>query len=140
MDALYKKENLDEENIMQSIDQIVKDTFLERWNENKTKLFIYFLFTLFCLLTDCVIFFVQLFLFGNQNYFLMEITILFIILIFFFSDIIYFLWFITLRFTFPAEMVNPIYNAITGSIIELKDMLLKYFERNKAVNSEASNN
>jgi hypothetical protein len=140
MDALYKKENLDEENIMQSIDQIVKDTFLERWNENKTKLFIYFLFTLFCLLTDCIIFFVQLFLFGNQNYFLMEITILFIILIFFFSDIIYFLWFITLRFTFPAEMVNPIYNAITGSIIELKDMLLKYFERNKAVNSEASNN
>jgi hypothetical protein len=141
MDSLYKKENLDEEKIIETIDLIIKETFLERWNENKTKLFIYFCFTIFCLLTDTVIFFVQLFLFGNPGYFLMQVVIMFLIIVFFISDVIYFLWFITLRFSFPSEMVNPIYNAITGSIVELKDVFLKYFKRqNASTGSDASNN
>lgn len=140
IDALYKKENLDEEKLIETIDIIIKETFLERWTQNKTKLFIYFIFTIICLLTDFVIFFIQLFLFGNPNYFLMQVIIMFLILIFFISDVIYFLWFITLRFTFPSEMITPINNAILGSIIDLKEMFMKYFRRNQSGNNEASNN
>ena len=129
MDALYKKENLKEDKIIENIEIIMKETFLVRWNENKTKLFVYFLFTILCLATDCVIFFVQLLLFGNKNYMLMQITMMFIIIIFFVSDIIYFFWFVTLRFTFPSFMVTPINNAIIGSLVDLREMFLKYFSR-----------
>ena len=128
IDALYKKENLDEEKIIETIDIIIKETFFERWTQNKTKLLIYFIMTILCLLSDCVIFFVQLFLFGNPNY-LMQVIILFLILIFFISDVIYLLWFITLRFSFPNDMVAPINSAILGSILDLKEMFLKYFKK-----------
>ena len=139
MDGLYKKENVDEDKVIDMIETIMKETFLVRWNENKTKLFIYFLFTILCLITDCVIFFVQLFLFGFSNYYLTQVAIMFIIIIFFVSDIIYFLWFVTLRFTFPSFMVSPINNAIIGSMMDLKEMFFKMFRRNPA-SSEVSNN
>jgi len=134
MDNLYKKENLDEDKMIETIDQIVKETFVQRWTENKNKLFIYFVCTIICLLADIIILFVQLFLFGNPNYFLMQVSIMFIIVVFLISDIIYFLWFVTLRFTFPSFMVEPINKAIIGSIWDLKDLLLRFFKRGEPSN------
>jgi len=135
MDDLYKDPTIEEDKIPEKIRTIIKQNFLERWEENKTKLFVYCILNALCLLIDFVIFIVQLVMFGNRNYFLMQITLLFIIIVFFVSDVVYFLWFVTLRFTFPSEIVQPINSALYGSFMDLKEMLFKMFTRNPGSSS-----
>jgi hypothetical protein len=68
---------------------------------------------------------------------------IFTILIFIITDIIYFLWYITLQFTFPPEIMNPIKKAISGSAMELKELLankIGFLKRQQSNNIENNNN
>jgi hypothetical protein len=129
MDELYKRENIDEERLVDILESLTNQIFMERWKENRIKLLIYFILNILCMLSDSAIFALQLILFGNINYFLKQITLMFIIIVFFISDVIYFLWFVTIRFTFPAFMVNPILNAIVGLLKDLQGIITRYILR-----------
>lgn len=73
----------------------------------------------------------------------MQTCMIFTILIFIITDIIYFLWYITLQFTFPPEIMNPIKKAISGSAMELKELLankIGFLKRQQSNNIENNNN
>jgi hypothetical protein len=136
IENISKNPNFDEDKIMDLITIQIRETFIDRWSQNK-KIFLYYLITtLFSLLVDIIIFIVEVAIFGNRNKFIMETSLLTITFVFIgnlliklASDIVYFLWFITLRFSLPDYMVNPIKNAIIGSIIELKDTASRLFRK-----------
>jgi hypothetical protein len=129
MDELYKREDIEEERFVEILESLTNQIFMERWKENRIKLFIYFILNILCMVSDSAIFALQLILYGNLNYFLMQITLMFIIIVFFISDVIYFLWFVTIRFTFPEFMVNPIINAIIGLLKDLRSIITRYILR-----------
>ena len=73
----------------------------------------------------------------------MQTCMIFTILIFIITDIIYFLWYITLQFSFPPEIMNPIKKAISGSAMELKELLankIGFLKRQQSNNIENNNN
>ncbi len=129
MDELYKREDIEEERFVEILESLTNQIFMERWKENRIKLFIYFILNILCMVSDSAIFALQLILYGNLNYFLMQITLMFIIIVFLISDVIYFLWFVTIRFTFPEFMVNPIINAIIGLLKDLRSIITRYILR-----------
>jgi len=131
IEALYKKESLDENNLAETSEQLMKEIFMQKWEANKTKLLSYFIINIVSLLIDCVIFFIQLIKFGDINYFTSQASLLLIIIVFFITDIIYFLWFATIRFSFPEYMISPIINAIIGSVNELSEIFRGYFKRSQ---------
>jgi hypothetical protein len=82
IENLAKNPNFEEDKIMELISAQIRETFLERWTQNKNKLLWYLITTIICLLTDVVIFIVQIVIFGKDQWFLMQTSLLFIIIIF----------------------------------------------------------
>ena len=83
IENLARNPNFEEDKIMELIAAQIRETFLERWTQNKKKLLLYLLTTILCLLVDIIIFIVQIVVFGKPNWFLMETSLLAIIIIFF---------------------------------------------------------
>ena len=123
IEEVAKNPHFDESKIIELIEKEIKDSFLTKWELNKSKFFLYLLSTIICLVIDLIIFLVQIFAFGKDEWILMQTCMIFTILLFIITDVIYFLWFFTLQFTFPAEIMNPIKKAIFGSIGDLSYLL-----------------
>jgi hypothetical protein len=82
IENLSKNPNFEEDKIMDLIHTQIRETFLERWTANRRKLLLYLIATIVSLVIDLIIFIVQICLFGNPNYFLMESTFLSIVFVF----------------------------------------------------------
>jgi hypothetical protein len=82
LENIAKNPTFEEDKIMDIIQTQIKETFLERWTINRRKLLLYLITTIFSLIVDLVIFIVQICLFGNPEYFLMEASFLTIVFIF----------------------------------------------------------
>lgn len=80
LDNLAKNPDFEEEKIMDMVQQNLRDTFSERFAENRTKLVIYLAFTCVCLIIDFVLFWVQVFVNMNAHG-LLKISLLFIIIV-----------------------------------------------------------
>ena len=135
LENVAKNPNFDESKIIELIEKEIKDFFIEKWGENRSKFFIYLICTIGCLVIDLIIFIAQITAFGKNEWLLMQTCMLFTILVFIISDVIYFLWFFTLQFTFPPEIMNPIKKAIFGSIGDLSSLVrekLKFPRRNSS--------
>ena len=135
LENVAKNPNFDESKIIELIEKEIKDFFIEKWGENRSKFFIYLISTIGCLVIDLIIFIAQITAFGKNEWLLMQTCMLFTILVFIISDVIYFLWFFTLQFTFPPEIMNPIKKAIFGSIGDLSSLVrekLKFPRRNSS--------
>ena len=133
LENVAKNPNFDESKIIELIEKEIKDFFIEKWGENRSKFFIYLICTIGCLVIDLIIFIAQITAFGKNEWLLMQTCMLFTILVFIISDTIYFLWFFTLQFTFPPEIMIPIKKAIFGSIGDLSSLVrekLKFPRRN----------
>ena len=115
--------NFDESKIMDLLKIELKNSFLAKWTENKTKFLIYLISTCICLVIDFIIFIAQVSAFGKDEWLLMQTCMLFTILVFIITDVIYFLWFFTLEFTFPPEIMKPIKKAIFGSMGDLVQLV-----------------
>lgn len=74
--------NYEEDKILDLVTSQIRETFLERWTQNKTKLLWYLISTCACLLIDLIIFIVQIVVFGKDGWFLMHTSLLFIIIVF----------------------------------------------------------
>ena len=137
IEEVAKNPHFDENKIIELIEKEIKDSFLTKWELNKSKFFLYLISTIICLAIDLIIFLVQIFAFGKDEWILMQTCMLFTILLFIITDVIYFLWFFTLQFTFPAEIMNPIKKAIFGSIGDLSSLLKQKLKisRNSISNS-----
>jgi hypothetical protein len=82
IENLSKSNNLEENNLVDLISVQVKDTFVNRWNENKKILLLYLIATISSLFIDIIIFIVQIALFGNRQKFIMETILLTITFVF----------------------------------------------------------
>jgi len=82
IENLTKNPNFEEDKIMELISTQIRETFLEKWTQNKMKLLWYLISTIIALLVDIVIFIVQVIIFGNPKWFLMQTSLLFIIILF----------------------------------------------------------
>lgn len=82
IENLARNPNFEEEKIMELITAQVRETFMERWTQNKNKLLWYLIANIFCLIVDIVIFIVQVVIFGRDEWFLMQTSLLFIIIVF----------------------------------------------------------
>jgi hypothetical protein len=82
LENIAKNPNFEEDKIMDLIQTQIKETFLERWTVNRRKLLMYLIATIVSLVVDLVIFIVQICLFGNPDYFLMEASFLTIVFVF----------------------------------------------------------
>ena len=82
IENVAKNPNFEEDKIIDLIQSQIRETFVQRWTENKRKLLFYLLCTVFSFITDIVIFIVQIYVFGNPSWFLMETSLLLIILVF----------------------------------------------------------
>ena len=123
IENIAKNPNFDESKIIELIEKEIKDSFVVKWGENKSKFFFYLISTIICLAIDLIIFLAQIFAFGKEEWLLMQTCMLFTILLFIITDVIYFMWFFTLQFTFPVEIMNPIKKAIFGSIGDLSSLV-----------------
>lgn len=135
LENVAKNPNVDENKIMDLLKKELKDSFIEKWNQNKTKFLAYLISTCVCLVIDFIIFIAQVSAFGKEEWLLMQTCMLFTILVFIITDVIYFLWFFTLEFTFPPEILQPIKKAIFGSMGDLV-----HFVRSKISSSGRSSN
>ena len=143
LENVAQNPNFDENKIIDLIEMEIKDSFLNKWEQNKNLFFFYLVSTWVNVCIDLIIFIVQVFAFGNDEWLLMQTCMIFTILIFIITDIIYFLWYITLQFTFPPEIMNPIKKAISGSALELKELLtnkIGFLKRQQSNNIENNNN
>ena len=137
MENVAKNPNFDENKIIELIEKEIKEFFMNKWEENKNKFFLYLISTIICLAIDLIIFIAQVSAFGKDEWLLMQTCMLFTILIFIITVVIYFLWFFTLQFTFPPEIMNPIKKAIFGSIGDLSALAREKLKisRNPSINS-----
>ena len=101
----------------------IKDSFINKWQQNKNLFFFYLLSNYVNLAIDVIIFIAQIVAFGKDEWLLMQTCMIMTILIFIIIDVIYFLWFFTLQFTFPPEIMNPVKKAISGSIEDLTKLV-----------------
>ncbi len=81
LENLSKNPNFEEYRILDMVQIQLKDTFANRFAENKTKLVTYLIFSCLCLVIDFIIFWVQMFN-NNCNYALMQVSFMFIISVF----------------------------------------------------------
>ena len=123
IENVAKNPNFDESKIIELIKKEIKDSFMIKWEENKCKFFLYFISTALCLFIDLLIFLIQAFKFGQEEWLLMQTCMLFTIIIFIITDVIYFLWYFTLQFIFPKEILDPIQKAVLGSIGDLSSFV-----------------
>jgi hypothetical protein len=82
IENVAKNPNFEEDKIIDLIQSQIRETFIQRWADNKNKLLWYLICTFICFFIDVVIFIVQISIFGNKNFFLMQTSLLFIMLIF----------------------------------------------------------
>jgi hypothetical protein len=82
IENLSKTNNLDESKLMDLIITQVRETFVNRWNQNKKIFLLYLISTLLSLLVDVIIFITQVALFGNRHKFIMETILLTITFVF----------------------------------------------------------
>lgn len=82
IENLYQKDNIDEKELPQMIKDEIKGAFMKRWADNKNKLFWYFIVSISCIVVDLIILIVQIVLFGNETYFIMETCMMLIMIIF----------------------------------------------------------
>ena len=134
LENVAQNPNFDESKIIDLIEMEIKDSFLNKWEQNKNLFFFYLISNYVNLVIDIIIFIAQIFAFGKDEWLLMQTCMIFTILIFIITDVIYFLWFLTLQFTFPPEIMNPIKKAISGSISDLSKLAkekLSFMRRNQ---------
>lgn len=82
IENLAKNPNFEEDKIIDLIQAQIRETFIDRWTQNKNKLLWYLIANIICLIIDLVIFAIQIIIFGNKTNFLMQTVLLFIIIIF----------------------------------------------------------
>ena len=143
LENVAQNPNFDESKIIDLIEMQIKDSFLNKWEENKNLFFFYLISTYVNFGIDVVIFIAQIFAFGKEEWLLMQTCMIFTILIFIITDVIYFLWFLTLQFTFPPEIMNPIKKAISGSLSDLTKLAkdkFSFMRRTNTNNNIDSNN
>jgi hypothetical protein len=90
IENLARNPNFEEEKILDLISAQIRETFIERWTQNKNKLLWYLISTAVSLIIDFIIFIVQIVVFGNNDWFLMQTSLLFIIIVFIGKNKIYF--------------------------------------------------
>ena len=122
LENVAQNPNFDESKIIDLIEMQIKDSFLNKWEQNKNLFFFYLISNYINLAIDVIIFIAQIFAFGKDEWLLMQTCMIFTILIFIITDVIYFLWYLTLQFTFPPEIMNPIKKAVSGSIGDLSKL------------------
>ena len=122
LENVAQNPNFDESKIIDLIEMEIKDSFLNKWEQNKNLFFFYLISNYINLAIDVIIFIAQVFAFGKDEWLLMQTCMIFTILIFIITDVIYFLWYLTLQFTFPPEIMNPIKKAVSGSIGDLSKL------------------
>ena len=140
MENVAKNPNFDENKIIELIEREIKDFFMLKWEENKSKFLMYLVSTIVCLVLDFIIFIAQVSAFGKDEWILMQTCMVFTILVFIITDVIYFLWFFTLQFTFPPEIMNPIKKAIFGSIGDLSSIVRQKLKIPSRFSSSSNNN
>ena len=83
IDNLALNPNFEEDKILELIDTQIRETFMDRWQQNKGKLLCYMISTIIALTIDVVIFIVQIVVFGKSvDYYLMNMALLSIIIVF----------------------------------------------------------
>ena len=135
LENVAQNPNFDENKIIDLIEMEIKDSFINKWQQNKNIFFFYLLSTYINLVIDIIIFIAQIAAFGKDEWLLMQTCMILTILIFIITDIIYFLWFFTLQFTFPPEIMNPIKKAISGSIEDLAKLVKEKVKWKQSVNN-----
>ena len=135
LENVAKNPNVDENKIMDLLKKELKDSFIEKWNQNKTKFLAYLISTCVCLIIDLIIFIIQISVFAKDEWLLMQIFMLFTIEGFKGITADSGLWFFTLEFTFPPEILKPIKKAIFGSMGDLVHLV-----RSKISSSGRSSN
>ena len=139
MENVAKNPNFQEDIIIELIQKQINEVFIQKWEDNKNKFFGYMVSTIVCVIIDFIIFIAQVAGFGRDEWILMQTCILTIIVVFIVSDVIYFLWFITLKFTFPEEILQPIQQAVFGSVSGLKTFIFNYIKRGNNNKNENNN-
>jgi len=82
IENVAKNPNFEEDKIIDLIQSQIRETFLQRWTDNRKKLLSYLICTILSFIIDIVIFIVQICVFGNPDWFLMQTSLLFIMLVF----------------------------------------------------------
>jgi hypothetical protein len=82
IENIARNPQFEEDKIIELIQAQIRETFIERWNDNRRKLLFYLIATVVSLLIDIIIFIVQIAVFGKDQWFLGQTCLLFIILIF----------------------------------------------------------
>jgi hypothetical protein len=82
IENLSKNPNFEESKIMDMINTQIRETFIDKWNQNKRVFLFYLIATLVSLLIDIVIFIVEIFVFGNRDSFIMQTSLLTISFVF----------------------------------------------------------
>jgi len=123
MENVAKNPDFDENKITDQINKQIKEIFITRFSEKKCYFYAYLLSNIICLVIDFVILLVQIIVFGDDDWILMQTCMLFIMIIYIISDVIYFFWYFTLQFSLPDEIIEPIRDALLGSITKLKDFI-----------------
>ena len=139
MENVAKNPNFQEDMIIELIQKQINEVFIQKWENNKNKFFGYLVCTIVSVIIDMIIFIAQVAGFGRDEWILMQTCILTIIVVFIVSDVIYFLWFITLKFTFPEEILQPIQQAVFGSVSGLKTFIFNYIKRGNNNKNENNN-
>ena len=67
LENVAKNPNFDESKIIELIEKEIKDFFIEKWGENRSKFFIYLISTIGCLVIDLIIFIAQITAFGKNE-------------------------------------------------------------------------
>jgi hypothetical protein len=82
IENIAKNPQFEEEKMTEMIQSQIRETFMDRWTENRRKLLFYLISTVIALIIDVTIFIVQIVVFGRDEWILMQTCLLFIILVF----------------------------------------------------------
>lgn len=135
IETVANKPNVEEDKILELIQEEIKNSFMDKWTNNKGKFFCYCISTIISVFIDIIIFIVQIAAFGKDEWILMQTCMLFIMLVFIISDIIYFLWFFTIKFSLSEDIYDAVRKAIFGSVTDLKSLVLSKFKRSNPVSN-----
>jgi len=78
LENLSKNPNYEEDKLTEMVHEQLKETFTDRFADNRVKLIVYFSFTIASFIIDIILFWIFVFIFGNEELALMELSLLFI--------------------------------------------------------------
>ena len=131
MENVAKNPEYDEKKITEQINNQIKEIFITRFSEKKCNFYAYLVINIICLVVDFILLIAYFFIvLGDDDWILMQTCMLFIMVIFLLSDVIYFLWYFTLQFSLPDEIIEPIREALFGSITKLSEFINKKIDNN----------